>query len=177
MTEPTVGTGSLSHVDAQGRPSMVDIGGKSVTRREAVAEAQVVFPAPVAEVLREGVEPVTRKGPVIHTAIIAGVMAAKRTHELVPFCHPLPLEDCRIVIDWLDACTLSVRCSVAVTHRTGVEMEALTGASVAALTVYDMCKALSHDIEIRCTRLLAKRGGRRAVDREAAAAAPGEVAS
>ena len=154
----------LSHVDAEHRPTMVDVGHKAVTRREASAQTRVCFPAEVAARLRA--EPVlsTRKGPVVHTAIIAGVMAAKRTHELIPFCHPLPLEDCRVDIRWEDDCALVVECSVAVTGRTGVEMEALTGASVAALTIYDMCKALSHELVIGPTRLLAKRGGKRDFD-------------
>ena len=102
----------------------------------------------------------TAKGPVFATAIIAGVMAAKRTHELIPFCHPLGLDNCKISIE-LDAdrnAVIDCRCKVH--HRTGVEMEALTGATVAALTVYDMCKALSHDIVIRDTRLMAKSGGK-----------------
>ncbi|MCC5869568.1 MAG: cyclic pyranopterin monophosphate synthase MoaC [Gammaproteobacteria bacterium] len=157
---------SLSHVDADNRPTMVDVGHKAVTRRQAVAESRVVFPADVAARLREDAAMTTRKGPVVHTAIIAGVMAAKRTHELIPFCHPLPLDDCSIDIRWESADTLVIECTVAVTHRTGVEMEALTGASVAALTVYDMCKALSHDIEIAGTRLLAKQGGKRDFRRE-----------
>jgi cyclic pyranopterin monophosphate synthase len=89
------------------------------------------------------------------------VMAAKRTHELIPFCHPLPLEDCQIEIAPQGSAEIAVRCRVSVHHRTGVEMEALTGAAVAALTIYDMCKALSHDIEIGCVRLLEKSGGRR----------------
>ncbi len=176
MTVPETGAKGLTHVDAQGRPSMVDVGGKAVTRREATAEALVVFPAAVAQALRTEAEPVTRKGPVAHTAIVAGVMAAKRTHGLIPFCHPLPLEDCRVSVEWRDETTLVIRCVVAVTHRTGVEMEALTGASIAALTVYDMCKALSHDIEIRATRLIAKRGGRRDFDR-ASPGAPAESVS
>jgi cyclic pyranopterin monophosphate synthase len=86
-------------------------------------------------------------------------MGAKRTHELIPFCHPLGLENCRITID-LDGDTAVIRCTVSVHHKTGVEMEALTGASISALTVYDMCKALSHDIVIGDVRLLAKDGGR-----------------
>ena len=94
-----------------------------------------------------------------HTAIIAGVMAAKRTHELIPFCHPLGIENCKILIDMQDDDAV-IRCTVAVTHKTGVEMEALTGASIAALTIYDMCKALSHDIVIADTRLVEKRGGK-----------------
>jgi cyclic pyranopterin phosphate synthase len=99
------------------------------------------------------------KGPVIDTAIIAGTMAVKRTHELIPSCHPLPIDGCRFAIDWVDARTLAIECEVRTTHRTGVEMEALTGASVAALTVYDMCKALSHSIVIGPTKLVGKSGG------------------
>jgi cyclic pyranopterin phosphate synthase len=103
----------------------------------------------------------TKKGPVFDTAIIAGVQAAKRTHELIPFCHPLGLENCQLQIEHRRAAEIVVRCEVSVHHRTGVEMEALTGATVAALTIYDMCKALSHDIEIAAVRLLEKSGGRR----------------
>ena len=102
----------------------------------------------------------TKKGPVIDTAIVAGVMAAKRTHELIPFCHPIPLEDCAITIDWNAERELVIQCSVRATHKTGVEMEALTGASAAALTVYDMCKSLSHGIRIRELSLVSKTGGK-----------------
>jgi cyclic pyranopterin phosphate synthase len=138
---------------------MVDVGDKQPTPREAVAEARLRLPAAVArELARTGHR--TRKGPVFDTAIIAGVMAAKRTHELIPFCHPLPLEHVSIDIAARRG-GLTITCRVRVTHRTGVEMEALTGASVAALTVYDMCKALSHDIVIETVRLVAKRGGKR----------------
>ena len=149
----------LTHLDAANRPTMVDVGGKSATRREASAEALLKLPANVArELARSGHR--TKKGPVFDTAIIAGVMAAKRTHELIPFCHPLPLSNVKIeVARARDG--LRVTCAVAVTHNTGVEMEALTGASVAALTIYDMCKALSHDIEIGPVRLLSKSGGKR----------------
>jgi cyclic pyranopterin monophosphate synthase len=151
----------LSHVDAEGRPTMVDVSDKAVTARSAVAEARVRFPAAVVRALAEAGF-ATKKGPVFHTAIVAGVMAAKRTHELIPFCHPLALERCDVTIDMQDADAV-VRCTVAVHHRTGVEMEALTGATVAALTIYDMCKALSHEILIVETRLLEKHGGRRDV--------------
>jgi len=99
---------------------------------------------------------------VFHTAIVAGVMAAKRTHELIPFCHPLGLERCDVAIDMQGDDAL-IRCTVSIHHKTGVEMEALTGASVAALTVYDMCKALSHAIVIAETRLVEKHGGKRDV--------------
>ena len=150
----------LTHVDADGRPTMVDVSGKAVSARQARAECLVAFPASVADQLKAaGVR--TGKGPVIDTAIIAGTMAVKRTHELIPFCHPLPIDGCNFVIDWLDAATLRIECTVRTVHRTGVEMEALTGATVAALTVYDMCKALSHEMVIGPARLLAKAGGKR----------------
>jgi cyclic pyranopterin phosphate synthase len=148
----------VSHVDAQGRPVMVDIGGKPVSHRTAVAESRVQFPPAVAALLRER-QFATAKGPVFHTAIIAGVMAAKRTHELIPFCHPLGLERCDVSIA-MEGDVAVVRCTAGVHHRTGVEMEALTGASIAALTLYDMCKALSHEIVITTTRLIAKHGGK-----------------
>ena len=152
----------LSHVDAANRPRMVDVGAKVVTARTAVAEAVVRFPKDVADVLREGGMR-SKKGPVIDTAIVAGTMAAKRTHELIPFCHPLAIERCRIEAEFVSDTELAVRCEVAVTHKTGVEMEALTGASIAALTIYDMCKALSHEIVIGHVRLLEKSGGKRDV--------------
>jgi cyclic pyranopterin phosphate synthase len=149
----------LTHLDAANRPTMVDVGDKTPSAREAVAQARVRLPAAVArELARSGHR--TKKGPVFDTSVIAGVMAAKRTHELIPFCHPLPLDHVSIEIR-VRRGGLTITCRVRVTHRTGVEMEALTGASVAALTVYDMCKALSHDIVIESVQLMAKRGGRR----------------
>jgi len=152
-------TGEFTHFDARGRAAMVDVGSKIATAREAVAEARVRLPANVArELARTGHR--TKKGPVFDTAVIAGVLAAKRTHELIPFCHPLPIDHVSIDVA-AHRGGLTITCTVRVTHRTGVEMEALTGASVAALTVYDMCKALSHDISIETVRLLAKRGGKR----------------
>jgi cyclic pyranopterin monophosphate synthase len=150
----------LTHLDARHKPAMVDVGAKAVTQRVAVAEARIRLPRGVARALRASGHR-TAKGPVFDTAILAGVMAAKRTHELIPFCHPLALEHCQLEIEQPRAAELVVRCQVSVHHRTGVEMEALTGAAVAALTIYDMCKALSHDIEIAHVRLLAKSGGRR----------------
>jgi cyclic pyranopterin monophosphate synthase len=156
----------LSHLDARKRPTMVDVGAKEITARRAVAEARIRLPRSVAQALRSSGHR-TRKGPVFDTAIVAGVMAAKRTHELIPFCHPLSLDDCRLEIEHLRPTEIRVRCEVSVHHRTGVEMEALTGAAVAALTIYDMCKALSHDIELSSLRLLAKSGGRRPFARSA----------
>jgi cyclic pyranopterin phosphate synthase len=137
---------------------MVDVGDKSVTKRTATAMTRVRFPPAVAAALRDQ-QFATSKGPVFQTAIIAGTMAAKRTHELIPFCHPLGIESCKLAID-MEGDDAIVHCTVSVHHKTGVEMEALTGASIAALTIYDMCKALSHDIVIAETRLLEKRGGK-----------------
>ncbi len=138
---------------------MVDVGAKPVTQRSATAVSMLRLPQDVAAALRAA-DFCTAKGPVFHTAIVAGTMAAKRTHELIPFCHPLGLDKCQIEIDMGDDGSVRITCTVAVHHRTGVEMEALTGASVAALTVYDMCKALSHDIVIADTRLVVKTGGK-----------------
>ena len=149
----------LSHIDESNRPTMVDVSDKSATQRNAHARTVMHLPAVVVDEL-DGDEISTKKGPVFATAIIAGVMAAKKTHELIPFCHPLGLENCKINID-VSGSDAVIDCHCKVHHKTGVEMEALTGASVAALTVYDMCKALSHDIVIGETRLIAKTGGKK----------------
>jgi cyclic pyranopterin monophosphate synthase len=155
-------TKAITHLDPDGMPAMVDVSAKAATTRDAQAECRVKFPAAVAAQLRaSGLK--SAKGGIAETAIIAGTMAVKRTHELIPFCHPLPIDGCRISVDWLDERTLRIACTVRTTHRTGVEMEALTGATVAALTVYDMCKALSHAIVIGPARLLGKRGGKQAI--------------
>lgn len=148
----------LSHIDEENRPTMVDVGDKSASDRTAVARSIITLPPEVVAAL-DGDEIATKKGPVFATAIIAGVMAAKKTHELIPFCHPLGLDNCKISIA-VDGDRAVIECSCRVHHKTGVEMEALTGASVAALTIYDMCKALSHDIVIGETRLISKTGGK-----------------
>jgi cyclic pyranopterin phosphate synthase len=152
----------LSHVASDGSPAMVDVSGKAATAREAEARCLVQFPAAVADALRAA-DLHTAKGPVIATAIVAGTMAVKRTHELIPFCHPLPIDGCRFEIEWADPHSLRIDCRVRTVHRTGVEMEALTGATIAALTVYDMCKALSHELVIGPATLLTKSGGKREV--------------
>lgn len=149
----------LSHIDKQNQPTMVDVSDKSATDRTAHARSIVEFPADVARRFSGG-DIATAKGPVFSTAIVAGVMAAKRTHELIPFCHPLGLTNCKVTIELDDQQRAVVDCICRVHHRTGVEMEALTGASVAALTIYDMCKALSHEIVIRETQLMSKTGGK-----------------
>ena len=151
---------SLTHLDAAGLPVMADVSSKAVTAREATATCKVRFPADVAKQLHaSGLR--SAKGGIVETAVIAGTLAVKRTHELIPFCHPLPIEGCRIGIAWESDNALSIECTVKTTHRTGVEMEALMGATVAALTVYDMCKALSHRIVIGPAKLLGKQGGKR----------------
>jgi cyclic pyranopterin phosphate synthase len=149
----------LSHINDKNQPGMVDVGGKTATRRTAHARAIVALPAEVAAAISDG-ELTSPKGPVFQTAIVAGIMAAKKTSELIPMCHPIGLDDCRIDITPNADGTLTIDCRCAVTHKTGVEMEALTGASVAALTVYDMCKGLSHVIVVRDLRLIEKRGGK-----------------
>ena len=155
---------AITHLDEAGRPAMVDVSGKAATAREAVADCRVRFPRAVADQLRaNGLR--SAKGGIVDTAIVAGTLAAKRTHELIPFCHPLPIDGCRLTIDWDGDAVLRIECAVKTVHRTGVEMEALTGATVAALTIYDMCKALSHRITIGPAKLLAKRGGKRTVGR------------
>lgn len=149
----------LTHLTARNRPTMVDVGDKDVTRRTASAEARLRLPRAVLLALRKTGHR-TKKGPIFDTAIIAGVMAAKRTSELIPFCHPLGLSNCALEVGAAPG-GIRIVCTTSVQGRTGVEMEAMTGAAVAALTVYDMCKALSHDIEITTIRLLAKTGGKR----------------
>jgi len=153
----------LSHIDEHNRPTMVDVSEKIATDRAAHARTIMKLPIEVVAAL-EGDEIQTRKGPVFATAIIAGVMAAKKTHDLIPFCHPLGLENCTISIE-VDAQRAVIDCRCKVHHKTGVEMEALTGATVAALTVYDMCKAMSHDMVIGETRLMSKVGGKRDFNR------------
>jgi len=158
-------TEKLSHIDEHNQPTMVDVGHKTASDRVAHARTVVEFPANVAERFADG-DIRTAKGPVFSTAIVAGVMAAKKTHELIPFCHPLGLTSCNITIEMDANQRAIIDCICKVHHRTGVEMEALTGASIAALTIYDMCKALSHDISIAETRLIAKSGGKKDFNRE-----------
>jgi cyclic pyranopterin phosphate synthase len=148
----------LSHVDASGNPTMVDVSEKSVTRRSAKAQAIVTVGEEIARHISQD-ELMTKKGPVFQTAILAGVMGAKRTSELIPLCHPLGLEDCQVKIEHrgLD---IIITTTATLSAKTGVEMEALTAASVAALTIYDMCKAMSHAIVIKEIKLLEKTGGK-----------------
>lgn len=149
----------LTHIDEQGRANMVDVSEKAVTKRTARARSIVVLPAEVLAQLSAG-DIQTKKGPVFQTAIIAGIMAAKKTGELIPLCHPLGLDNCNIDIHINEHYEVVIYCTATITAKTGIEMEALTGASVAALTIYDMCKAMSHDIVIKETKLMEKTGGK-----------------
>jgi len=139
---------------------MVNVGDKPVTRRTAHAVAVVTLPEGLVALLRDG-EIATKKGPIFQTAMLAGVMGAKRTSELIPLCHPLPLDDCQIRIEPdVARGEIAIHCRVQTHAKTGVEMEALTGATVAALTFYDMAKAVTHGIVIKDVRLLEKTGGK-----------------
>ncbi len=154
----------LSHLDSKNQPNMVDVGDKLPTTRTAHATARVGLPPALAALLNAN-EIQSKKGPDFQTAILAGIMGTKKTSELIPLCHPLPLEDCKIEIESQPpaadgSAEVMIHCRVRTFGKTGVEMEALTGASVAALTLYDMGKALSHDIVIREIRLREKTGGK-----------------
>ncbi len=151
----------FSHLDAQNRPAMVNVGDKVVTKRTAHAVAVVTLPAALATLLRDG-EIATKKGPIFQTAILAGVMGAKKTSDLIPLCHPLPLDDCQIeIVPDAARGEITIHCRAQTHAKTGVEMEALTGATVAALTFYDMAKAVTHGIVIKDVRLLEKTGGKK----------------
>jgi cyclic pyranopterin phosphate synthase len=154
----------FSHISPEGDPAMVDVGAKAVSRRTARARSIVVLNEEIMAHFA-GQDITTKKGPVFQTAIIAGTMAAKRTDALIPLCHSLGLDNCRISIH-TEKLTAVVECIVSTEGKTGVEMEALVGASVAALTIYDMCKAFSHDIVIQETKLMEKTGGKRDFNRD-----------
>ena len=155
MNEPQ----TLSHIDKQGNAAMVDVSDKKITKRMATAQSIVVLGEEIMQQLKDN-DIKTKKGSVFQTAIIAGTMAAKKTSELIPLCHPLALENCKVNIEVNTEREVVIECTVSITSKTGVEMEALTGASVAALTIYDMCKAMSHAIVIKETKLISKTGGK-----------------
>jgi cyclic pyranopterin monophosphate synthase len=149
----------FTHLDDKNQARMVDVSSKTPSQRTALAEARVILPE---EVLChfDGHDIVSKKGSVFQTAIIAGIMASKKTHELIPMCHPVGLENCHITIELNEQKEVVIQGLTTVTHKTGVEMEALTAVSVAALTIYDMCKGLSQNIRIEGVRLLRKTGGK-----------------
>lgn len=145
----------LTHLDEHGAAHMVDVGGKAVTRRVATASGRITMSDEALDAIRRGN---TSKGDVLGTARIAGIMAAKQTANLIPLCHPLPLDQISIDLA-IEAGAINATASVSVAGRTGVEMEALTGVTVALLTLYDMAKALDKSMVIQDVRLLAKTGG------------------
>ena len=148
---------SFTHLNEGDQPRMVDVSGKAVTHRTAVAEAMVHLGPELARMLKETGS--TKKGPVIQTAVIAGIQGSKRTSDLIPMCHPLPLSAVEVDIQ-LEGEKARIQVQVKTSNQTGVEMEALTGASVAALTLYDMCKSISKAMIIESVRLLKKKGGK-----------------
>lgn len=150
--------GRLTHLDASGAAAMVDVGEKSETVRQACAEALVLMQAETLELIREGD---LKKGDVLGAARIAGIMAAKRTSDLIPLCHPLKLEKIAVDFDLEPALPgIRVRSEVRLTGKTGVEMEALTAVSIAALTIYDMAKAVDRTMNVTAVRVVQKSGGR-----------------
>ncbi|WP_214070921.1 cyclic pyranopterin monophosphate synthase MoaC [Mucilaginibacter sp. dw_454] len=153
-------TQTFSHLDKMGKATMVDVSEKMATKRTAIAQSIVYLPDSVLAQLTDG-DLQTKKGSVFQTAIIAGIMAAKKTGDLIPLCHPLGLDNCQIDIQVDNNNEVVINCTATITAKTGIEMEALVGASISALTIYDMCKALSHDIVIKETKLIEKTGGKR----------------
>lgn len=149
----------LTHLDASNQPRMVDVSGKETTTRTAAASCLVNLGADLISQMEDG-ELQNKKGPVLNTAILAGIMGTKKTSELIPLCHPLPLDSAKITIVPHDSETLLITCTARTTGKTGVEMEALTGASTAALTLYDMCKAANPAIVISDLKLETKTGGK-----------------
>jgi cyclic pyranopterin phosphate synthase len=151
----------FTHIDNNNLPTMVDISDKVTTHREATAISKIYLPDSIASQINKQEEIVTKKGAVFHTAIIAGTMAVKNTSQLIPFCHPIPISSIKFNLTIENKNNIIISCKVKTTGQTGVEMEALTGASVCALTIYDMCKAISHEMSINQTYLLSKAGGKR----------------
>ena len=148
----------LTHIDESGNPKMVDVSGKRLTKRIARAQAVVLVGEEILKKIKDN-EIITKKGAVFQTAILAGVMGAKKTADLIPLAHPIGIEDCRISIQ-IKKNRIIFESIVGVSSKTGVEMEALTAVTIAALTVYDMCKAMSHYIVIKQIRLMEKTGGK-----------------
>ncbi|MCE2822144.1 MAG: cyclic pyranopterin monophosphate synthase MoaC [Bacteroidota bacterium] len=155
----------LSHINADGQAEMVNVGRKHATLRSAKARAVVSLPDEVFSALAGEGRLSSPKGDVFQVAILAGIMAAKKTGDLIPLCHPLGLDHCHVDIQLIGN-EVIIDCSASLTSRTGVEMEAMVGASIAALTIYDMCKAVSHDIVVREIRLMEKTGGKRDFSRQ-----------
>ena len=149
----------FTHINPDNQPSMVDISAKTISQRSATAQAIIQVGEDVMALLQNG-DIQSKKGPVFQTAIIAATMAAKKTAEFIPFCHPIPLEKCKVEIQPINATEIEILVTCQTTGKTGIEMEALTAANVAALTIYDMCKAVSKAMIIHSCQLLHKSGGK-----------------
>ncbi len=149
---------NLTHLDDQGAAQMVHIGDKPISRRSAVAEAICVMQSKTSHAIRNQAGP---KGEVLQVVRVAAIQAAKRTDELIPLCHSVPMDSVSVEFEWLDDFRLRIRVTSIATGKTGVEMEALVGASVAGLVVYDMCKAIDRSMSIEKVELVSKTGGRR----------------
>ncbi|MEQ6124946.1 cyclic pyranopterin monophosphate synthase MoaC [Pseudotenacibaculum sp. MALMAid0570] len=150
---------SFSHINKKNQPKMVDVSGKEMTKRTAIAKASMFLGKEVISHFGNE-ELTTKKGPVFQTAIIAGIQAVKKTSEIIPMCHPLLINGVDIDIVIVDKEYIEVLCKVTIEGKTGVEMEALTGASAACLTIYDMCKSISQQMVIKEVKLLEKTGGK-----------------
>lgn len=150
---------NFSHINKKNQPKMVDVSGKKISNRTAIARGTMFLGTAVISNFKED-ELITKKGPVFQTAIIAGIQAVKKTSEIIPMCHPLLINGVDIEINIVDTEHIEVLCKVTIEGKTGVEMEALTGASATCLTVYDMCKSITQDIIIKELKLLEKTGGK-----------------
>ncbi len=149
----------FTHLDNKNQPKMVNVGDKKISRRKATAKAEVFLGKEIISLFNDD-ELITKKGPVFQTAIIAGIQAVKKTPDLIPMCHPLIINGVDLDIQIINLEDIEITCTVEIDGKTGVEMEALTGASTAALTVYDMCKAISQKMVIKEIKLLEKTGGK-----------------
>ncbi len=149
----------FSHINKDNQPKMVNVGDKASTKRKAIARAQLFLGTEIISRFNND-DIITKKGPVFQTSIIAGIQAVKKTSDLIPMCHPLLINGVDININVLDKECIVILCTVEIDGKTGVEMEALTGASVAALTIYDMCKAISQEMVIKEIQLVEKTGGK-----------------
>ena len=149
----------FTHIGEKNHPKMVNVGDKKITKRKATAKATMFLGTEIIAHFTND-ELITKKGPVFQTAIIAGIQAVKKTSELIPMCHPLLINGVDVDIEVIDNEHIEILCTVAIEGKTGVEMEALTGANIAALTVYDMCKAISQKMVIKEVKLLEKSGGK-----------------
>lgn len=150
---------NLTHINKNGEPGMVDVGNKNITKRKAIAKTEMFLGKEILSLVKDK-DISTKKGAVFQTAIIAGTMAVKQTANLIPLCHPLAIQGIKFEVNVLNEECIEIICAVSLEGKTGVEMEALTGASIAALTIYDMCKAINQNMIIKNTRLLEKTGGK-----------------